>query len=334
MIDELFDREAVARWLDDREFGTGLPLTVEPLSNGRSNVMFGVKRGDDSWVLRRPRQVAVDRADDLMRREFRLLTALGHTDVPHARAIALCEDTSLLGCVFYLMSHVDGFNPVGALPEPLTDARVPVAEAMVDALAALHNVDWRAVGLTDFGRPEGFHQRQVSRWLAQLDSYAGRDLPDLRRVRTWLDTHAPSDYTPAIMHGDYHILNIIMAPDTPARVAAVVDWETSTIGDPLLDMIGFLEVYNQACPSEQGWPDAQALWQRYGQSTGHETSELGSATNYYVTLYNFRMAVLMEGIYQRSRKDPAKPPAQDVAERVALCIERAQAAAEASGFAR
>lgn len=326
----LIDEEALCRWLDVRGLGTGAPLSFEPLSNGRSNVMFSISRGAHRWVLRRPRNVAVERADDLMRREFRLLTALSGTDVPHARAVALCEDTSVLGCVFYLMDLAEGFNPVGPLPEALSDAHESLAYAMVDALVALHRVDWRAAGLTDFGKPNGFHQRQVSRWLGQLDGYEGRNLPELRHVGTWLDNHLPRHFEPAIMHGDYHVLNVIMAPDKPARVAAIVDWETATIGDPVLDAVGFLEVYGEACPAEQGWPQRSALWQRYTQSAGlaHDVS-----VDYYLALYNFRMAVLTEGIYQRSLRDSTREAAHDVAERVALSTRRAVAAIEHAGSA-
>jgi aminoglycoside phosphotransferase (APT) family kinase protein len=247
----------------------------------------------------------------------------------------LCEDVSLLGCVFYVMTHVEGFNPAGPLPAPLNGAQVQVAHAMVDALVRLHEVDWRAVGLADFGKPNGFHQRQVSRWLGQLDSYGGRDLPELRHVASWLKEQAPREFEPAIMHGDYHILNVIMAPDPPPKVAAIVDWETATIGDPVLDAVGFLEVYRQACPPEQGWPDDVALWQRYVHATGRgATSNGNGATSYYVALYNFRMAVLMEGIYQRSLNDTARGPAQDLAERVSFCIQRALAASEQTKVVR
>lgn len=325
MSTPLIDHEALTRWLDAQGLAPGAPLTVEPLSNGRSNVMYSIERGEHNWVLRRPRKVAVDRADDLMRREFRLLTALRATNVPHARAVALCEDTAIFGCVFYLMEQAEGFNPVGPLPQTLTDAYEPVAHAMVDALVSLHQIDWRAVGLEDFGKPDGFHQRQVTRWLGQLDSYDGRTLPELAHVAGWLDRQLPRHFEPTIMHGDYHVLNVIMAPDRPARVAAIVDWETATIGDPVLDMVGFLEVYGEACPSGQGWPDPSGLWRRYAISRG---LAVDIPVDYYVALYNFRMAVLTEGIYQRSLRDNTREPAHDVAERVTLSTRRALTAIE------
>jgi aminoglycoside phosphotransferase (APT) family kinase protein len=324
----LIDHDALRRWLDERGLGRGAPLSVEPLSNGRSNVMLSITRGESRWVLRRPRTVAVDRADGLMRREFRLLKALSGSAVPHAEAVALCEDTSVLGCVFYLMELAEGFNPVGALPAALSGAHEAVASAMIDALVTLHQVDWRAAGLTDFGKPDGFHQRQVSRWLHQLDGYRGRELPELRHVAEWLDRHVPTRFKPTIMHGDYHVLNVIVAPDKPVRVAAIVDWETATIGDPVLDVVGFLEVYDEACAPEQGWPQRSLLWRRYADSIGfgHDLS-----ADYYVALYNFRMAVLTEGIYQRSLRDSTREAAHDVAERVAVNTRRALAAIEEAG---
>lgn len=321
----LLDLAALTTWLDAKGLVGSRPLAGSRLTSGRSNAMFRLDDGIHHWVLRRPTAVAVERSDELMRREFRLLSALDDTDVPHPRTVALCDDPAVLGCTFYVMEAVDGFNPLAPLPEALQGHEPEVAGAMVDALAALHMADWRALGLEGFGRPDGFHERQVARWTRQLDSYGGRALPGLERVGRWLGEHLPGEFEPTIMHGDYHMLNVIVADDLPARVAAIVDWETASIGDPLLDAIGFVEVWCPSHSTEEGWPDREDLLRRYAATRGID--ELGS-TDYYAALYHFRLAVLLEGIYQRSLVDSTRAPATDVGERVMIEVELAGAAVD------
>lgn len=302
---ELVDPERLAGWLDVQGIGTGEPLTVEPLGGGASNAMFVVRRGGRTLVLRRPAKVAIERADDGMRREFRFLSALAGTDVPHPEAVALCDDPSVLGRTFYLMEQVDGFNPTpGSLPAAFDDpeGRRSTTDAIVDALARLHDVDWRAAGLGDLDRTQGFHERQVSRWVGQLESYGGREMPGTDDVGRWLDAHRPGAFEPTIMHGDYHMMNVLIAPEPPARVSAVLDWETSTIGDPLLDLAGFCEIWTPSTDPADGWPTRQEIVARYGERRGIDVPDL----TYYEVLYNFRMTVLLEGIYQRSAQDPTR----------------------------
>jgi aminoglycoside phosphotransferase (APT) family kinase protein len=315
----LLDPVALTSWLDAQGLEVGEELEVEPLGGGTSNAMFLVRRGQARWVLRRPAGVAVARADEGMRREFRLLTALEGTDVPHPSPVALCDDHAVLGCTFFLMAQVDGVNAL-PLPPGLDDdaGYAEVAFAMVDALARLHEVDWRSAGLADLGRPEGFHERQVTRWSQQLRSYEGRELPGIDRVMAWLDANRPTSFDPTIMHADYHMLNVLIAPDRPGRVVAILDWETSTIGDPLLDLAGFCEVW---CGSDLARPPARSeLVDRYVALRG-----LTSVPDlrYYETLYNFRLAVLLEGIYQRSLLDETRPNQDVVGDRALFNVARA-----------
>jgi aminoglycoside phosphotransferase (APT) family kinase protein len=320
MSDALVDVERLAMWLDAQDLEVGQPITVQPLAGGSSNAMFLVERGAGRWVLRRPAKVAVDRANEGMRREFRLLNALEGTPVPHPGPVALCEDETVLGCVFYLMQQVHGVHPVPA-PEGLDDDvhRRQIVLALVDALAWLHQVDWRAAGLTDLGRPEQFHERQVSRWTRQLASYGGRQLPGIEEVTEWLEKHLPSHFGPTIMHGDYHMLNVLIAPDPPPRIVAILDWETATIGDPLLDLAGFCEVWFGS--GKEGGPSRQELIARYSSVRG---LEVPPDLTYYEVLYNFRLAVLLEGIYQRSLVDPNRPDQHALGERVLFNLARAQ----------
>jgi aminoglycoside phosphotransferase (APT) family kinase protein len=217
------------------------------------------------------------------------------------------------------MGHVDGTIPRPA-PPPFDDpqGRTGLTFALVDALASLHDVDPVTAGIADLGRPDGFHERQVTRWRRQLDSYGGRGLPGIDAVMRWLDDNRPETFTPSIMHGDYHMRNVLVARDQPARVVAILDWETATIGDPLLDLAGFCEVWTSSADAE--WPSREQIVDRYRLARGGDA--IGDL-RYYEVLYNFRLAVLLEGIYQRSLRDPARPNHEMVGERVAFNVSRA-----------
>ena len=376
--DALIDPEAVVAWLlregilDDDQ-----TATAERLGGGYSNVMFRLHIGEHRWVLRRPAKVAVERANDGMRREFRILTALEGTDAPHPSPVALCEDEEVLGCVFYVMEEVEGVVPHGAGLEVFTEndaARAELAFALVDALAELHKVDWRAAGLGDFGKPDGFHERQVSRWSGQLASYGGREIPGMAEAGRWLEARIPEVWSPAIMHADYHMFNVLIHPEPPARVVAIVDWETASIGDPFLDFIGFCEAW-KSMRAEGGWPSYQEMMERYllgrnllASSFGESAESLVSDASagregagsqdltdrkavdrktadgtdsasqptpvsepsptdqqYYAVLYNYRLAVLLEGIYQRSLQDPTREDQHGIGERALFNADRCSA---------
>jgi aminoglycoside phosphotransferase (APT) family kinase protein len=327
---DLVDADSLGRWLDTQGLEPGQPLDVEPLTGGSSNAMFVVERGKSRWVLRRPTRVAIDRANEGMRREFRILAALAGTDVPHPEVVALCEDHDVLGCTFYLMERVQGINP---FPLPAVfdsdQGRADVAYSMVEALGRLHNVDWLTAGIGDLGHPEGFHERQVQRWSRQLASYEARELPGIEKVMAWLEAHLPEESTVTIMHGDYHMLNVLIAPEPPGRVVAILDWETATIGDPLLDLAGFLEVWIPV--ANVGWPSRAELVERYRSVRG--IGALGDLT-YYEVLYNFRLAVLLEGIFTRSLRDPTRPDQDAMGERVLYNVDRALALIREGGSDR
>jgi aminoglycoside phosphotransferase (APT) family kinase protein len=315
----LLDLGRLGGWLDAHGLEPGLPIDAEPLGGGASNVMFTVRRGASRWVLRRPPAVAVTRADDGIRREYRLLEALAGTDVPHPRVVALCEDHAVLGCTFFLMEEVDGVPAETIAGEP----GAAVAFALIDALAALHGVDWRAAGLGDLGRPEMFHERQVARWTRQLESNEGRPLPGVDRVGEWLEANRPASYEPAIMHGDYHMRNALVSEGSPPRVVAILDWETATIGDPLLDLAGFCEIVRTRAP--EGWPADRELVERYVAMRG-----VGGIPDirYYAVLYNFRLAILLDGIYQRSLRDASRADQHTIGDFAVAAIARALDLAE------
>jgi aminoglycoside phosphotransferase (APT) family kinase protein len=270
--------------------------------------MFAISRGETRAVLRRPSGVPLEGAAEGMAREYRILSALEGTPVPHAAPIAFCDDPEVLGSVFYLMAYVPGFIPSAELPREFAsnDARHALGIAVVDALAALHSVDWRE-RLAGFGRPDGFHERQRGRWLRQYEGYAAQELTGIEEVGDWLAQRAPTDWSPAIMHGDYHAANLLIAPEPPPRVAAICDWETATIGDPLLDLAGFLRIWFEI-NGDAGWPTRDELIARYAARTGRAIPDL----SYYDVLARFRLAVTVEGIYQRSKSDPTRPLALDL----------------------
>ena len=245
--EDLVDLKRLADWMDSQNLERG-PIEVPMrLTGGTQNLLLRFRRGTREFVLRRPSRELREVGGKTIAREARLLKALSGSQVPHAGLIADCADPGVLGASFYLMEPVQGFNPncAAGLPAPhdqRPDMRRRMGLAMVDALLRLGEIDYQAVGLADFGRPEGFHQRQVSRWLAQLDSvkdYPGwpgaKGLPGLDRLAKWLSEHCPQQFQAGVQHGDFHLSNVMFRHDC-GELAAVVDWELATIGDPLLDL--------------------------------------------------------------------------------------------------
>ena len=322
-LGDLVDEPRLAAWLDALGIAPGSPLRVRRISGGMSNESIGVERGGARYVLRRPAKIALEGADRGMRREFRLLSALEGTPVPHPRPVALCEDLSVAGGVAYLMEHVDGFAPAFGLPAPFAgsaELQRDIALAAMSALGELARVDWRARGLADFGRPEGFHARQVERWSRQLERYGAqveRDLSGLREVGAWLEKHRPGDdqWTPAIMHGDYHLANLFVAPKPPARVAAILDWENATIGDPLLDLATFLRLLESGGRAQ--WGKRDALIARWEETSGQRAPDL----RYWTALSAYKLSIMLEGVYRRSAADPTRGDASGLGD-TALQIMR------------
>jgi aminoglycoside phosphotransferase (APT) family kinase protein len=324
-LGDLVDEVRLAAWLDTIGVAPGVPLRVRRISGGLSNESIGVERGGERYVLRRPAKRALEGADRGMRREFRVLGALEGTPVPHPRPIALCEDASVADGVAYLMEHVDGFAPAFAMPEPFaSDAalRREIPLAAMTALGALARVDWRARGLADFGRPEGFHERQVARWGRQLAGYdaSDRDLSGLHEVGAWLEGHRPGDdtWTPGIMHGDYHLANVFVAPAPPARIAAILDWENATIGDPLLDLATFLRVLETG--GRRGETPREALVARWEEASGRSAPDL----RYWSVLAAYKLSIMVEGVHRRSLADPTRGRSDAMGETVLRLMREAQ----------
>ncbi len=316
----MLDAEVLGRWLDDNGApGHGEETVHERLSGGSQNTLYLIHRGDKRMVLRMPG----DRADaariDGLLREIRLVRALGGTDVPHAELIAADDAGDLFGKPFYVMQAIDGWSPMdGGWEAPFDDdleARRGLAFQLVEGAAKLGRVDWQAQGLTGFGRPDGFHERQVDRWLAFLNSYQVRELPGLDEAAEWLRRNRPEHYTPGIMHGDYQFANVMFAHGGPARLAAIVDWEMTTVGDPLLDLAWCLLGYDGENPKEDGFyldmlgmPTRSELLERYEQVSGLACDNI----DYYLVLANWKLGIVLEKTYAAGvRSGKVDPKIQD-----------------------
>ena len=348
----LVDPERLGAWMDGQALpGEGEPIAARFISGGASNEIFEVSRGGHRWALRRPPRRVPPGRNETMMREYRILAALEGTDVPHARAAGACDDPEVLGAAFYLMDFVDGWSPISEpeWPEPFfsdLEARAGLAYELVEAIARLSRVDWRARGLEGLGRPDGFHERQVDRWYAHLERFKFRDIPGLDEAGYWLRGRKPRSYEPGIMHGDYQFANVMFHHGAPARMAAIVDWEMGTVGDPLLDLawvvMGWPDDAGSGSVGDDdddaadegpagrrvggyvdytGMPDRDDLLQRYALVSGRDTDEI----DYYVILARFKMAIVLEGGYARYVAGGADNPKMEAFGPVVLDMARAAA---------
>ncbi|WP_167096839.1 phosphotransferase family protein [Mycobacterium sp. DL592] len=302
---EHLDSTALGRWLDTQDApGDGEEPVVEILKGGSQNLLYRVSRGGQRMVLRMPGPRADDRRLGELLREIRLERALKGTDVPHAELVACDESGVVLGKPFYLMKEIDGWSPMdGGWETPFDtdlDARRGLAFQLIEGAAKLGRLDWKAQGLEGFGKPEGFHDRQVDRWLSFLSAYQVRELPGLDVAAEWLRDNRPAHFTPGIMHGDYQFANVMYAHGAPARLAAIVDWEMTTIGDPLLDVAWALLGYEGEKPKEQGFylsmdgmPTRSELLAHYETVSGLSTENI----HYYLVLANWKLGIVLEKTY-------------------------------------
>lgn len=320
MSSPLVDPERLASWLDDQGIERGAELDVERITTGHSNEVFRIRRGERTLMLRRPPRTPLSPTAHDMAREFRVLSAFSdpvgwhdRAPVPVPTPVALCTDTEVIGAAFYVMEPVDGVVVRERMPAPLDDdlgSPRACAYALIDALAGIHSFDWKAGGLDGFGKPDGYLERQVPRWLGQLERYKTRPLPEVDEAGQWLQDHTPKMQQPGVIHGDYKLDNVMFAPRLPVELVAVVDWEQSTIGDPLVDVgwtIGlWLDPGESGALSSVGVspfregadvPTRSDLVERYASATSRDTSVLA----FYCVLGLFKLACVMEGSYARFR---------------------------------
>jgi aminoglycoside phosphotransferase (APT) family kinase protein len=299
--------DAVSRFFAEHVPGGDVPLAFDLLAGGKSNVTYRVRGGGQTWVLRRPPLGHVLPTAHDMAREYRVMNALIDTDVPVPRTLALCEDTAVNDAPFYVMELVEGTiyrNGDDMATLSGDDAR-RVSEALVDVLAAIHAVDYEAVGLGEFGRPDGFLERQVRRWGEQWERSKTRELPEVDELARRLRNALPESGTPTIVHGDYRLDNTMMASDDPGKIVAVLDWEMSTLGDPLTDLGLFLLYWGQsdaqfiatgaAIDPGVGFLTRDQIVARYAEVSGRSVDQL----DWYEVFARYKLAIIVEGINAR-----------------------------------
>lgn len=297
-------------YLDQVFGGLPVPIEVEPMRGGGSCEAFAVDRGGQRWVLRRaPRHATSATAHDVLR-EHRILQAIRDEPVPLARPVLACEDPDVFDAPFFLMERIDGTAVLKRVPTAwavVPEAHGQALEQLVDALVAIHAVDWRAAGLADLHHGGEDLARQVVRWEEQCASYGGRDLPLVGELARWLEANRPPTQAPALCHGDYKLDNVLFAHDAPPRLLAVVDWEMAAIGDPLVDLAwamvfhpgpeGTLRLGMAEEPrfSVEHLPAKQDLVERYAQRSGREVGDLG----WYDVFARWKLAIALEGSYAK-----------------------------------
>jgi aminoglycoside phosphotransferase (APT) family kinase protein len=308
--------DRLTSWLDAQGLGVGAPLEHRYISGGSQNEIYELRRADLHCALRIPPPTAPPDRDKGIVREWRITEALNDTDVPSTDAIAVCTDPSVLGRTFYLMGFVDGWSPMETRdrwPTPFDtdlEARRGLAFQLVEGIALLSKVDWRAKGLEDLGRPEGFHERQVDRWTAFFERIRGRELPGFDEASAWLRVHRPLDYVPGLMHGDYQFANVMYHHGAPARLAAIVDWEMGTVGDPKLDLGWVVHSWPEDASGGEGtvggyvdmtgMPSRTEILAHYATVSGRQVDDL----DYYCVLAKWKLAIVLEQGYQRAASDP------------------------------
>ena len=301
------DLDVLGAWFTAEIPGAGDDLRATLIAGGRSNLTYAVTDGTQEWIVRRPPLGHVLATAHDMAREYRVMSALQDTGVPVPRTFAMCTDPAVLGADFYVMEHCAGtpYRYVAELEAIGPERTRTISECLVDTLVALHAVEPTSVGLGDFGRPEGFLGRQVARWKKQLDASYSRDLPAAEELHRRLAKSAPAESAAGIVHGDYRLDNVLV--DGADQVAAVLDWEMATLGDPLTDLALML-VYFRVDAEADGGSDAvsnvsaapgflneSSIIERYSCGSDRDLSGFG----FYLGLAAFKLAAILEGIHYR-----------------------------------
>jgi aminoglycoside phosphotransferase (APT) family kinase protein len=309
--DEQLDVQAVRDYLHTHVPEATGPLEVQQFGGGHANLTYLLRLGEHEWVLRRPPLGPTLPTAHDMTREYRVLTALAATDVPTPRPIVLCEDPAVIGVPFYIMERRHGFVMRETLPPVIGNDMVKrrrVGAAAIEALAALHAVDWQAVGLGAFGRPSGFVERQLRRWPDQWARAKTRELPTLDAVAAWLYEHVPVSPPTTIVHGDFKLDNLLFdVQDDTLQVTALLDWEMSTLGDPLMDLGWLLSCWcepDDGAARIAGRPEVTAVpgfMSRTEIVAYYEvcTGRPATAIDFYEVFGLYKYAVILEGIYAR-----------------------------------
>ncbi len=297
-------------FLDAHGLGSG-DLSASPIGEGHSNVTYLIERGGEEYVLRRPPRPPLPPSAHDVLREARLLSALWDTPARVPRVLAVGSDEQVIGSPFYVMEKVEGDVIVTSMPPELDSPgeRANTARELIDALVEIHGVDWRAAGLEDFGKPTGYLERQLRRFLGLWEINKTREIPAVESVASWLSENMPESGPATIVHGDFRLGNTLYAPGAPARLAAVLDWEMATIGDPLADLGYLCMMWTEAGDPAGGMRDALGAVTRaegfptraemiglYEERSGRSMGDI----RWYMTLALWKSVVFMEGNYKRA----------------------------------
>ena len=303
------DKQKLHSWMQEHIAGFSGVIEVHQFAGGQSNPTFLVRADERRYVLRRKPPGKLLPSAHAVEREFRILTALKDTQVPVARAFALCEDPEVIGSAFYVMEYIDGrIFWDAALPDAAPPERAPIYMEMVRVLALLHSVDYNAVGLASFGKSGSYVERQVALWTRQYRAAETEKIESLERLIEWLPQHVPADETSCIVHGDFRLDNTIYHP-SQTRILAVLDWELSTIGHPLVDLAFFclrfhlpraefqglrdLDTRQLAIPSEAECVAAYCALRRIRPVSQRDWT-------YYILFCMFRLACILQGVLARA----------------------------------
>ena len=310
-----FDEEALDAYMRAHVAGYDGPLTVKKFKGGQSNPTYLLTTPTKKYVLRRKPPGKLLPSAHAVDREYKVMAALGPEGFPVPKTYALCEDPDIIGTAFFIMDFVEGrIFWESSLPEASKEERTPLFHALIDTLAALHTIDYKKVGLSDFGKPGNYFERQIGRWSKQYEAAETDTIDEMNALIKWLPTAIPADDATSIVHGDFRFDNVIMHP-SEAKALAVLDWELSTLGHPLADFTYFLMVWYFP-PSVRGGlmgldlealgiPTIDAAAQRYCSQTGRtEVPDLDFCLSYNM----FRLCSIAQGVYARALQGNASSP--------------------------
>ena len=310
-VTSAIDAARVTVWLTDRLPDLEPPLEFERVGEGQSNLTFRVADGAGrAVVLRRPPLGEILASAHDVAREYRILTALRPADVPVPMTLGLCEDVGVTGAPFYAMEHVDGLvlTRLATAERLAPEQRAAAGQALAATLAQLHRVDLDAIGLAGLRRPESLAARQLRRWKRQWDASKTRDLPAIDEVAEYLAARMPEERETVLLHGDYHLHNLVLGEDGSVR--AILDWELCTAGDPLADVGQMVAYWNELGDRDglfrepvaalDGFPDASRLAACYAKASGRHLDDVG----YWVAFAYWKIAIIVEGVYRRWLNNP------------------------------
>jgi aminoglycoside phosphotransferase (APT) family kinase protein len=327
-----FDQDRLTQYLTGRLPGADAGMNVKQFQGGQSNPTYLLEIGGKRYVLRKKPPGKLLPSAHMVEREFQVINALGATDVPVPKAELLCEDPDIIGTAFYIMEYVEGRVHTQPLLEAVDKSqREPIYHSMIETMAKLHNVDWKAVGLESYGKAEGYIPRQIKRWSGQFEASRTGEMPAMDKLMAWLPDNMPDKDETTIAHGDFRVGNLILHPTEP-RVVSILDWELATLGHPLSDLAYCCLPYHLPAGMDgvkgmlgedlksMGLPEEQQVLDWYCKYTGR--NEIPN-WNFFVAFSLFRLAAIVQGVYHRALQGNASnADALEVGKRAGLLAER------------